>query len=496
MATRTISNAGGNYNTTGAWVEGIVPTSADDVVATVTSGNLTINVASNCKSINFTNYTNTLTATSTLTVSGSVTLVSAMTISGTGTLIVDSTSTLTSNGKTWTGSLTFQNTVTHTLADAWIVSGNLLVGIAAQGPTINGFSISVGGSLSSTSVGSAFGTANVILNGTGTWSWSSGWCFFPITINTVGTITISNVSIGANFVHVAGIVVTTGSTLRLSAATYSITSNTIIWNNVILGTTTSFTTTLNDDLNINGNLTIGANFNTQTVNGNNINLSGSLSSSAGTTNLTGTTVLNFVGTGTWSGTSTIKSNVNINTAGTLTISGTVTYDTRTLKRIAGTVVTTGSTLNITNTATLDTNGITWNNVTLAAGTQTLNSLLTVNGTLSLGTVFNVTFAGTSGFTCANLSCVAAGRLITFQAAQTYTITNSLIITGTIPSKVSLTSTSTGALFNLQYGATQNVQNCNATFINSSGGQTIYTSAGTLSNTVNWSVGSGNFFLLF
>jgi hypothetical protein len=60
MATRTISNAGGNWNATATWAEGIVPTAADEVVATATSGNLTINTNCQCRSADFTNYTGTL----------------------------------------------------------------------------------------------------------------------------------------------------------------------------------------------------------------------------------------------------------------------------------------------------------------------------------------------------------------------------------------------------------------------------------------------------
>ena len=60
MATRTISNAGGNWNTTGAWVEGAVPTAADEVVATATSGNLNITAAAVCRSLNLTGYTGVL----------------------------------------------------------------------------------------------------------------------------------------------------------------------------------------------------------------------------------------------------------------------------------------------------------------------------------------------------------------------------------------------------------------------------------------------------
>jgi hypothetical protein len=68
MATRTIANGGGNYNSTGTWVEGAVPTSADDVVATGTSGNLTVNVSSACRSIDLTGYTGTLAINSNLTI--------------------------------------------------------------------------------------------------------------------------------------------------------------------------------------------------------------------------------------------------------------------------------------------------------------------------------------------------------------------------------------------------------------------------------------------
>lgn len=61
MAVRTISNGGGLWSLPTTWVEGAVPLASDDVVATATSGNVTIDIASVCRSIDLTNYVNTLT---------------------------------------------------------------------------------------------------------------------------------------------------------------------------------------------------------------------------------------------------------------------------------------------------------------------------------------------------------------------------------------------------------------------------------------------------
>ena len=90
MATRTVANGGGNWGTTSTWVEGAVPTSADDVVFTATSGQLTINVTASCKSINFTNYTNTFTISTGifLSVFGNITFVTGFTINTTPNTLV------------------------------------------------------------------------------------------------------------------------------------------------------------------------------------------------------------------------------------------------------------------------------------------------------------------------------------------------------------------------------------------------------------------------
>ena len=140
-ATRTISDAGGNWNATTAWAEGSVPVNGDDVVATGTSGNLVVNANSaNLKSFDLTNYVGTMSGTSSITVVGAASTTVAVkfagTITWTGTLNLNPESStscviqLTTNAKalanvsiagtsggsvTLQDNLTFQAAKTHTL---------------------------------------------------------------------------------------------------------------------------------------------------------------------------------------------------------------------------------------------------------------------------------------------------------------------------------------------------------------------------------------------
>lgn len=93
MATRTITDAGGNYGTAATWVENAVPTNADNVVATATSGNLVVNVASECLNFDLTGYLGTLSGDEGLSVYGSFTLGSGMTWSKTSNITFAATST-------------------------------------------------------------------------------------------------------------------------------------------------------------------------------------------------------------------------------------------------------------------------------------------------------------------------------------------------------------------------------------------------------------------
>ena len=125
MANRTLLSTGGNYNATGTWAEGIVPTIADAVLLPLSGGQLTINVVSSAQSIDCSAYANTLTMNATLTVNGNVTLGSGMTIAGASSMNITANSTLTSNGKTWPNNWTWSNNgLIYTFADNWTFTGN------------------------------------------------------------------------------------------------------------------------------------------------------------------------------------------------------------------------------------------------------------------------------------------------------------------------------------------------------------------------------------
>lgn len=166
MATRTISDAGGNWNATGTWVEGVVPVAADAVVAQAdgTSGNLVINAAATCRSFNLTNYTRTVSGSAILTISNSTAnvafLISAATTWTTtspilivGGAISVGTVTITTNGKTLNNldvNYTAKTAVSNvTLADALTVTNYIQIyggtfNTAGMTVTCSGFGMQAG----------------------------------------------------------------------------------------------------------------------------------------------------------------------------------------------------------------------------------------------------------------------------------------------------------------------------------------------------------------
>lgn len=178
-STHTISNAGGNASSTAAWADAVVPTSGDSIIASGTSGQLTIDAAfpasGTLASVDFTGYTNTLTMTNTLSVAGPVTLASGMTISGSANLICSAAATLTFNlggSRHWTGGLQLgAQAYTMTGSVDWRIDGNCT--LAGSTVTISSNDIVVYGT-------TTISTASVI---------NGGFNWFLNSLTTTGALT-------------------------------------------------------------------------------------------------------------------------------------------------------------------------------------------------------------------------------------------------------------------------------------------------------------------
>lgn len=284
-----------------------------------------------------------------ITVSGNVTLASTMGVAGSGALLVNTTSTLTSNGKAWPNAFTLNGNATYTLADNWNADGLLTVGTNSQ--TINGFQITASAGLTvATGVVIVAGTTNIILDGTGTVTGSNSTLRNNLTINTAGTLTFASGNTFSyntgTFTYTAGTVVTTGNTFSNNAIAVTLACSGITWNNVTL--TGNVTVTLSENLNASGLLTLVSSSQIMTLTGNTINASGGVRYGGTTGTSSGTTVINVIATQTLDGPSTTTGGINnpitINVPG-----GTVTIATvgdtpfrgllDKLNYVAGTIVT-------------------------------------------------------------------------------------------------------------------------------------------------------------
>jgi hypothetical protein len=211
-----------------------------------------------------------------------------------------------------------------------------------------------------------------------------------------------------------------------------------ISNNISFLGNGSFTLNIPHDLQIT-NLIIGTGSGNRscTINGLfTLSISGNLTQSQGISTTSGTTSILLNGTGTWSNNSTgaLRNNLTIDTAGIITVSGNVYYNTGTLTYIQGEVITTGSTLNITQTSTLDTSGMTWNNVTITTGTQTLISDLncqnltsggggsnTINGLFNVNVGGNLTATGIILIGTATIVLIGTGLWTATNGSNTFRI---------------------------------------------------------------------------
>ena len=415
MAPRYFVNGGvdSNWGTTGNWSGtsggaggSSVPTASDDVFLDASSPNCTVNTSARVAlTLNFTGYTNTITMSQQITVSGSVTLVAAMTISGSGALLVNATATLTSNGKTWPNAMTMTGTATYTWADNWAISGLFTTGSITLTTTHTGaFTITMGAGMS---IGGTFPTIAVSgssptfsFAGTGSWTQPSGATFRPNVTFTSGTITLPANALlysAGTITYVGGTMVTTGNVLTMTAATTLNTAG-MTWNSI--STSGSTTITISADVLYSGTLTNGSGSSNIVWTGAfNIRHTGSSGGyTMGTTNTssgTGNFVMEGTGniTGTSAGGGKTHNNFTVNTAGTYTFVTAWGYGVGTFTWTAGTsagnvplVVNSGTTTVFTGTQDILWSTISINNT--GATTVTLSDSLKCSGLCTVGATTN------------------------------------------------------------------------------------------------------------
>lgn len=193
MALRTVSNTGGNWNATAAWVGGVVPVAGDTVDFTATSGNLVVNVSTALLAgINFTNYVGVITFNSYLNVQGGFNLGTGgyTQIGSSNGVTFNGTSNITCNGVICPFTLILSGTITLN-DDLYFSNYFTASGVAT---TINNFNIYC---MSGTLDGAAniSGTSTFYFKGNS--SWSTIYSAFQFRLNTIidcNTLTLPTVS--------------------------------------------------------------------------------------------------------------------------------------------------------------------------------------------------------------------------------------------------------------------------------------------------------------
>lgn len=176
MATITATAGGGNWSSTATWVGGVVPTAADDVRLSSTSGNVTIDAASVCRSLDCSGYTGTLTH-------------NAFTLS-----IGDATA------GTSNIALRLVTSMTYALANV-TTSAIAFVSTSAAQQTID-FGGKSAGNLTFSTAGNWAVTSNMVQDATA-----------GVT-HTAGTLSLSGASGSTALSHSVGVLASTGSTAR------------------------------------------------------------------------------------------------------------------------------------------------------------------------------------------------------------------------------------------------------------------------------------------
>lgn len=366
MATYYFRNAGVNWGDAANWsltdgggATGAVPSSTDDAVFTNNSGNCTVNITNRvCQTLNFnggTGYTNTITFTFNISVSGAITLSSGMTFAGAATLryLSGLNSTLTSNGKEVGVVFEFvcQGSHTITFADNWTFGENLILqsGTGAAVVIYNGNNLLCKKSLltNNPSIRVVYGTTKIQMIGSGDIG-TVGVVLnvgLDLEINTVGSYTIRNFTWG--YLGGRTLKYTTGTVTHPINTTLSLSINSNATNTLDLNgidfQTISIAGGSNVVYNLSSNLkcvTLSNPSTAFTVNGNTIYVT---NYSCTAFAQTGTSLIYFNG---WNGDGTFDSanfqlSATIDTPNTLTI-GNITATNVSINHIQGNIVHTGT----------------------------------------------------------------------------------------------------------------------------------------------------------
>jgi hypothetical protein len=232
-------------------------TTADPVIFDANSSDCTVNsINRTCTSITFAGYTNTITMSFNITVSGNITFGAIMQVHpvGSGILIMNASGTLTSNGFVWPKEFRFNGTSqTFTIASDMTFGGVLSTTGAVTAVNLAGSrTITCNSGVTATITIAGAGTTLRIAGGTT----SGGFSTCDLVLYS-GTIILGSISKGAaSFIYTAGTVDATGSSLSLSGAvTVSLGSN-VVFNSCTMST--GINITFNDDLWIAGNLSLSS----------------------------------------------------------------------------------------------------------------------------------------------------------------------------------------------------------------------------------------------
>lgn len=432
-----------NASTTTNWsgCGGVAPTTADIVVfdgafPVTGNDNCTWDITASIASINTTGYTGLVTASVTMTVTGSVTFATGTFAHGNKKIVINNASTLTTNSNTLydftVDSASAGVNPTITLGDVLTVNNTLALtrtsGSGFVTVTFNSNSVSLKGDLTmdTAAVVSLAGTSSWNLNGTGTQNINGA-----TSNNKHGIGVILNIDKASGTAYVKNtLVMEGGGGLRVTSGTLDAVTNT---STIYTYNSTAGSITVTFDINVsiynltsddlNGKITVhtltqaltvantwtwlrASGFTTYTFNTSALNLQGNITlNTFDTITINGTSAININGGANqaWAGCTSVgngkgfASSLTINkSALTLTLSNTIPIEGGTFTYTAGTVSQGTSVLRVQTASTLNTNGMSWYNVSNPSDvTVTLMSDLTITNEWLFGNGTAITYNGAS-----------------------------------------------------------------------------------------------------